>query len=633
MIIGIAQINTRAGDFAATVARMEEISRSAREQGVELLLFPYAALTGPQPVEYASQEGNLLDLSDALVSLSDGVACPCVVPVVTEMEGGTFTEAMLLQNGEVMPLRLLSYASGASGREPNRMSERQEVFAPSTFEFGGYRFGLGFAYDDIDALVRAEQTIDALLFFSGYGYALDDAGSAMGAALGENRFRADAGALDAWLVGVSSLGGYGTQVFTGSSFVLAPQGDLVASAPAFEEALLVAQLDIGRSAPAENSGPSSFEPEIYNRSLHLWETLSLGLHDYLSKLGYTDAALVLDGSLPADLLMALASDAIGPQHVHALVCGKQANARTDAARTLAGALRVDVVEVSLANLGDDADDLLRADLSRAYLASYARSMGAFPLSGEDKTYLALEASVATCRAAALLPFGDVYRTDLIELAHMRNTISPVLPPAAFGAFSVPMVAGLDDAEATPEMRLQRLDVTLVTHVEWERGLSDVVARQGNDELTAEILRVLRLHEEARRACAPCLVVSSRTLHDARMPVGYAWLDRVRSEDERVSGSETMERITSLLDPTNNQGERASDMESLLKELDVEAISSMPLPEGVDRRAMERSISDLLGLLQDLLQSGGLTLERPEGGNPPFDGPLGPLTWGSPFSEN
>ena len=48
-----------------------------------------------------------------------------------------------------------------------------------------------------------------------------------------------------------------------------------------------------------------------------------------------------------------------------------------------------------------------------------------------------------------------------------------------------------------------------------------------------------------------------------------------------------------------------------------------LPEGIDRSALESSIGDLLGLIQDLLQNG----------NPTLDGPSGPFTWGSPFSEN
>jgi NAD+ synthase (glutamine-hydrolysing) len=118
-------------------------------------------------------------------------------------------------------------------------------------------------------------------------------------------------------------------------------------------------------------------------------------------------------------------------------------------------------------------------------------MDAVPISAEDKTYLALEATSTKCRVAEILPFGDVYRSDLIELGHMRNTISPIIPADAFNGFKVPAVAGLDAIEPTQVLRLKRIDVTLATYVEWERTLSAVAARQGEPELCEEILRRFR----------------------------------------------------------------------------------------------------------------------------------------------
>ena len=617
MRIGIAQINTHAGDFSATAARVEGLSRSASEQGVDLLLFPLATLTGPQPVEYASQEGSLLDLSDTLVTLSDAVACPCIVPMVSDMDGSTMAEAMLLRNGEALPLRLLSGDADPSSRDVRKLrwSEPQEV---STFEFGGLRFALGFTYDDLDSLIRSEDRVDVTLFFSGYGYALDDSGSVMGAALAENRYRADASSLDAWFVGIAPLGGYGTQVYTGSSFVLSPQGDLVASSPAFEEALLVCDVDASAGQPVENV----LEPEIYNRTLHLWESLSLALHDFVGKAGLSDVAFVLDGSLASDLLATLASDALGPRHVHALVASGVGDARLDAARSLAESLRIHVEELPQ-DAATDVDEPLRTYLGQARLAAYASGVGALALSCEDKTHLAVEAELGACHASGLLPFGDVYRTDLIELAHLRNTISPVIPASAFQAFDVPAVDGLESAEPTPQMRLERVDVTLATHIEWERCLSDVVARQGEKRVTLDILRRLRDREEARMPYAPPLMMSSRTLFDARMPLGYAWRDRLRSEDERVRGNEMAERLSAMVPGPNEEAEGPRKIAVAMEGL-AGGLPELPeLPEGIDRSALESSIGDLLGLIQDLLQNG----------NPTLDGPSGPFTWGSPFSEN
>lgn len=599
MRIAIAQLNTRAGAFPETLPRIVECSRRAVEQGAELLVLPLMTLTGPVLPDQTSREGFFLDMSESLMQLAEELACPCVASMVTMPDGLPIPESMLLRDGEVVPVRLLS--------SPDM---RKAVPGMPMFEFGGMRLCVAFSYEDIDDLIDEGASMDALLFVSEYGFALDDPGSAMGAALGENRFRADADSLDAWVVGVSSLGGYGTQVHVGSSFVMTPWGELAASAPAFEEALLVADV----LPDAEGALEEPLEPELYNRSLHLWEALRLGLHDYLRKQGKEDVALVLDGGLVSSVLATLASDAQGPTHVHAIVDPLADDARARTACELAAALRLGLEEVPAGLLADAnalADDpLAMRDLAQLCLASLARAKGAVPLASVDKTYLALEVASSCCRAGALCPLGDVYRTDILELAHMRNTISPVLPPAALTTYDVPDIEGLDQAEPTCEARLRRVDVTLLTHIEWLRPLSDVIARQGEPAVTQAIVERMHDREAERETWPPYLVVSSQTLFDVHTPLGLGWKDRVRAQEERLTGEDVLARIAELVDRE-------------VGELPMPAV-----PDGGDE-SIARSVSEVMGLIQDILEEGRGQL--PDGAGPA--GPFGPLTWGSPFSEN
>ena len=55
MRIAIAQMATRAGDFEETARRMVDYSRRAADAGVELLVFPAAALCGVSPVQRADR--------------------------------------------------------------------------------------------------------------------------------------------------------------------------------------------------------------------------------------------------------------------------------------------------------------------------------------------------------------------------------------------------------------------------------------------------------------------------------------------------------------------------------------------------------------------------------------------------
>lgn len=651
MRIAIAQIRTRAAEFAKTARRMAELSKSAAEQGANLLLFPYAALTSPMHPEYSCQEGYLIDLVDTLRELAKQVACPCVVPVVTEVEGHPYADAMLLKGGEVVPLRLLGRGvseAGTAGAQGTR-SGQIERDAAITFDFDGVRLGVVFTYDDIEDLIESGTSVDVLLLPCAFSYAVDDSNSALGSALVENRFTTYAQTLDAWIVAIGSLGGYGTQVYTGSSFVLSPNGELLSQAPAFEEALAVSEFD----PKSRERLTERLEAEVYNRSLHLWEALSMGLADYVEGVGRTDVALVLDGSLESCALAALASDALGPTHVHAISGSVMDSTGMKIASAVAAALRIAYAPVNAgsgsaagsaagarpnaSNAGVEDLDFCR-DLDQIALAASARATGALPISHEDKTHLALEAVADRCHAAALLPFGDVYRSDVRELAHLRNTISHVIPREAFLAYSVPEVEGIERVGETPEARLCHIDVMLASHVEWEHSLSDVAAGQEHPEVAVAMVRLLHGSEAARACYPPCLVVSSRTLFDMHIPVAMAWEDRTRPFGERLARGRFMDRLNMLLDgradatAPGREAVGSEELRKMLQNLGVE-LAGGSLPEGIDPSEVEGALGNLFGLLQDLVESGGLGTDGSGGMEPPAEGPIGPITWGSPFSEN
>ena len=341
MRLGIAQIDTVPGAFDETVERMVAQSRRAAEQGVELLAFPLAALAGVDVVPFSDRISYMRDVADAVASLSEHLACPAIVAVPMDLgDAEGFYEVLLVEHGEVRPLRMMSHLHGQASPGGSRDSDVPE------FDYGGLHFALALSHADLDDLDDYDYDIDAVLFLSGYPFAMDDPSSAMGADLEGARFVDDARTMQAWLAGVAPVGGYGDEVFSGSSFVLAPSGDLVASAPAFEEALICADLE----AVAPELPVPPLAPEVFDAPFHLWQAVSLGIHDFVTKQGRSDVALCLDGTLAAFVLAALASDALGPLHVHVLV-GASAGRRAPSCRELVARLRVDHVD-AVGRLGD-----------------------------------------------------------------------------------------------------------------------------------------------------------------------------------------------------------------------------------------------------------------------------------------
>ena len=607
MRIAIAQMGTRAGDFEATAGRMVELSRRAAEQGVDLLVFPAPALCGVTPVPYVDREGYLLDLAECLLGLVEDLACPCLVPVLADLDGSPLPEAMLIADGSIAPLRLASYLQEvAAGRGPGESDARP---LPEV-EFAGARLGIAFTYDDLDDYDEYEYDVDVIVYLPSYGFAIDDASSALGSSLTEGRFPADAEATGAWIVGAGAVGSYDAQVFCGSSFVLAPWGELAAQAPSLEEAFLVCDVDPSAEGPLAEP----LTPEVYDGTLMAWSALTRGLADACALLGGSGACAVVDGTLGSMVTAALATDALGPTNVRALVLPAGDAAADGASERLVLALRLPAGNVVRLVPEVQGDPVLSRDLAEAHLAALARREGLVALGSEDKTGLALDGAVRAS-AAQVSPLADLYRSDVVALAHLRNTISPAIPAEAFSALGVPSVPGLESL-SSDEVRLEFIDLVLSSYVEWELPISDIVAERGRPEATEAIIARMRSSEGRGQAGGLPIALTSKTLPEARAPRGLAWADRVRADEERIRVEEAIEALAKM-SATDVRGEEGR-------------------PPELSARDRDREVHDLLGYLRDFSQGGAFSSQRgPEEGGGRHSGQEGshhPL-WEGPFSEN
>ena len=333
-------------------------------------------------------------------------------------------------------------------------------------------------------------------------------------------------------------------------------------------------------------------------------------------------ALLADGRLGSSVLAALATDALGPTHVHALIAPDLGPVALTAARDLCRNLRVDARECPSAP--GEGDPLLRADVAQAHLAALAREVGGVALSSHDKTGLALEGPCGL-DAGDLAPLGDVYRSDVLAFAHMRNTVSPVIPSAARMAYDVPDLPGLAACGHSCETRLEFADYVLTSYVEWELPVSDIVEARGHEEAVCAILARVRALSWARRAAPPALMMSSKLLDEVRSPLGLAWSDRVRPHEERLEATLA-----------------AFDREGRDEKRQAPAAQAATARQG----GLPQDAYELLGLLRDVSLGGGLSLgggePGPQAGASGQDasgrhgfGPSRPGggLWNGPFSEN
>src|SRR5208282_3252451 len=155
------------------------------------------------------------------------------------------------------------------------------------------------------------------------------------------------------------IGGQDELVFDGDSILVAADGALVARGPQFEEALVVADLDLAAAEPgplpedqpvdAEDgtvitikrvalpAEPASAEPasaesgaaESGKAEGTFWPRLSdpaevyaalvTGVRDYVRKNGFRSVILALSGGIDSALTATIAADAVGPGNVHVVL--------------------------------------------------------------------------------------------------------------------------------------------------------------------------------------------------------------------------------------------------------------------------------------------------------------------------
>src|SRR5215469_11601130 len=264
-------------------------------------------------------------------------------------------------------------------------------------------------------------------------------------------------------------GGQDELVFDGDSILVSADGTLLARGPQFEEALVVADLDLPTAPPAEVPGEQPVDAEdgtvITIRRVTLppaddgadgtqdpgeafWPRLSdpaevyaalvTGVRDYVRKNGFRSAILALSGGIDSALTATIAVDAIGADRVHVVLMPSRYSSEhsvSDAedlvkrqgvhAVTIPIASMVDAFSEELAPAGFPAAGLpaenLQARARGVVLMGLSNAAGHLVLTTGNKSELATGYSTLYGDSAGGFgPIKDVPKTMVWELSRWRN---------------------------------------------------------------------------------------------------------------------------------------------------------------------------------------------------------------------
>jgi NAD+ synthase (glutamine-hydrolysing) len=349
--------------------------------------------------------------------------------------------------------------------------------------------------------------------------------------------------------------------------VFDPQGELLARAAQFEEQTIVCDVEVlpvfrkrlldprGRATeeplpvveisasprvtdPADSRPPSLVE--VMPPVREIYEALVLGTRDYVRKNGFTDVAIGLSGGIDSSLVALIATDALGPEHVHGVLMPSRYSSDhsiTDAEKLCAElgiesriiaiepahAALLEMLAPSFAGLEPGvAEENIQPRIRGVLLMALSNKFpGWLVLTTGNKSEIAVGYSTLYGdTAGGFAVIKDVPKTLVYELAGDRNARAgrPLIPEN--------VLTKPPSAELRPDQRDDQsippydvLDPMLEAYVEHDGTRADLVAMGFDPGLVERVTRMVDLSEYKRRQTPPGVRITTKAFgKDRRLPI-------------------------------------------------------------------------------------------------------------------
>src|SRR6266511_4118186 len=360
--VALAQINATVGDVDGNAAKVRERIEAARGEGADLVVFPELALSGYPPEDLLLKPHFLDAVGDALEELDESARD--IVALVGFPQGAddVYNAAAVLADGEVKEVYRKIYLPNYGVFDERRYF--QVGSEPALIEVNGAAIGLTICEDiwepgppaTSEALAGAQVIVNlsASPYHAGKGIEREH--------MLVQRARDNLAAV----VFCNLVGGQDELVFDGHSVAIDQDGELVARAPQFAEALTVCSLDLGAVAAARlrdarhraavlherehgrgpvvtlarlsvesrvpagvgasDGGGGEHRPSPMDGSVarlmepeeEVYAALTTGLRDYVDKNGFERVVFAISGGIDSALVAVVAVDALGPDRVTAV---------------------------------------------------------------------------------------------------------------------------------------------------------------------------------------------------------------------------------------------------------------------------------------------------------------------------
>ncbi len=545
MKIALAQINTIIGDFEYNTSKMLDYIQKAKKQGAEIVVFPELATTGYPPRDFLEfkdfihkAEESIEILKKASKDIAIVVGTPTINPVI---------EGKDLYNSVVF-----LYEEKEIYRQHKTLLPTYDIFDEARYfeeasqwdivEFKGKKIALSVC-EDLWNLGNENPlyTINPMEKLMPYNpdFIINISASPFDYTHAKERIKVlkeNTKAYDKPIFYVNHVGAQTDIIFDGGSLVINRQQKVVKEFPYFKE-----HLEIIDTEEIENI-KEDIEQEKTKISL-IYQALITGIKDYFGKIGFSSAVLGLSGGLDSAVTTVLAVEALGRENVRVLLMPSQFSSEhsvkdaEDLAKNLGIQYEIvpikSIYESYLKKLSplfngksfDVTEENIQARIRGNLLMAISNKFGNILLNTTNKSEMSVGyGTLYGDLAGGISVIGDVYKTEIFELARYINREKEIIPVhSIIKPPSAELRPNQKDSDSLPDYEI--LDPILKLYIEGRKGPDEIIEMGYDPLLVNRVLKMVNRNEFKRHQTAPVLRVSPKAFGmGRRMPIVAKYLE-------------------------------------------------------------------------------------------------------------
>lgn len=469
--IAMAQINPTVGDLLGNTKKILEFINRAVELDIDIIAFPELSVTGYPPEDLLLKpqfvKDNIAHLKK-IAKKTKGITA--IVGFVDSIED-IYNAAAVIHNGEVADVYHKMFLPNYGVFDEERYF--QAGVTPLNIVLNGITIGIGICediwYPEGPARIQAIAGAEVIVNINASPYHM-----------GKVKFREEMLAARASDNGViiaynNMAGGQDELVFDGQGMILDEKGNVIARGKAFEEDLILAELDVKPIFNARLHDPIRRKEKIALETemkkikkivLHMkaknrkrlkklipknikpleeteevYKALVLGTHDYVKKNGFNHAVIGLSGGIDSSIVASIALDALGKKNVSGIFMPSvySSKASLEDAQALAKNLGIEFMIIPIQEAferylnilskpfknkrPDVAEENIQARIRGNILMALSNKFGWLVLTTGNKSEMSVGyATLYGDMAGGFAVIKDVPKTLVYKLADYRNKL-------------------------------------------------------------------------------------------------------------------------------------------------------------------------------------------------------------------